>query len=132
MEAHYDRIPELVAEVGERARRLAAESAEPIQRLYTGGVEAALAAPRRRLIYLSDVTGGIQARLQPFHHLRGLLGREDRERLDRLEGLYRTKLELDGHYTLQHLLRVWLWAHLPASLLLLALFALHLFSVLYW
>ena len=132
LEAHYDRIPELVAELAERARRLVGESSEPVQQLYQSGLEAALATPQRRLIYLSDITGGAQARLRPLNHLRGFLGSEDRGRLDRLAELYRTKLELDGHYTLQHLLRIWLWGHLPASILLLAFFALHLFQVLYY
>ena len=78
-----------------------------------------------------DVTGGVQARAKQFRHLRGFLRPEEDEKLDELERLYRAKLELDCHYTLQSALRSWLYAHVPTSILLLAFLALHLFSV-FW
>ena len=36
---------------------------------------------------------------------------------------------MDAHFTLQQILRMWLYLHLPGSLLLLALLAAHLYSV---
>ena len=44
----------------------------------------------------------------------------------------RTKLELDVHRTLQRPLRWWLYVHVPPSVLLLALVAVHLVTVLYY
>ena len=72
---------------------------------------------------------GREHRGREFRHLRRLLAEEDRARLEELEGLYRTKLEIDAHYTLQQTLRLWLYLHVPGSLLLIGLLAAHLYSV---
>ena len=95
-----------------------------IQRL-----EAELAAPRRRWLFFVDITAGRERRGREFRHLRRLLEGDDREQLDRLEELYRTKLEIDAHYTLQQTLRLWLYLHVPGALLLVALLIAHLYSV---
>ena len=47
-------------------------------------------------------------------------------------GARRTKLEIDAHYTLQQALRWWLYAHLPASFVLLVFILLHLYTVLFY
>lgn len=132
VEAHYERIPELVAEVRAKAERLAAGCDEPIQALYARRMAPAMTAPERRLLFFVDITGGERARFKEFDHLRRFLGEAERGRLDELVRLYETKLQLDAHYTLQQALRVWPWAHVPASVAVLALFALHLFTVLYY
>lgn len=129
VEAHYDRVPELVAGVRERAEALAAKCSPAVQELYLRVVEQELAAPRRRALYFLDVTGGVQARLREFDHLARFLPAEEREQLRDLERLLRTKLELDAHYTLQLPLRWWLYLHLPASLLLVLFVVLHLVAV---
>ena len=46
--------------------------------------------------------------------------------------LFRAKLEIDAHYTLQQPLRWWLYTHLPVSFVVLALLALHLYTVLFY
>jgi hypothetical protein len=61
-----------------------------------------------------------------------LLPTEEREKLDELERLYRAKLEIDAHFTLQRPLRWWLYAHLPPAIVLLALLLLHLYTVLFY
>ncbi|MGH8015902.1 MAG: hypothetical protein ACREBV_06900, partial [Candidatus Zixiibacteriota bacterium] len=60
------------------------------------------------------------------------LADEDKQKLDNLALLYRSKLECDAHYTLQKPLRLWLIAHLPVSIMLLALVLIHLFIVFYY
>ena len=80
-------------------------------------------------VYFLDVTGGIQAKLKEFEFLRPLLAKTEIKKLDELERLYRTKLEIDAHYTLQQPLRWWLYFHLPVSLVLFVLLALHLYTV---
>ena len=64
--------------------------------------------------------------------LRSTLSEEGREALEELREIHRAKADLDLHYTLQLLLRGWLFLHLPAAILLLALVALHVFFVLYF
>ncbi len=132
IEALYERVPELVDEVRAQAERVAAAAGEPVQRLYDTEVAPELTAPRRSWIYFVDITGGIHSRLGEIEYLRRLVGPEEREALDELARLFRSKLELDAHYTLQTPLRWWLYAHAPASLALIAFLALHLFSVLYY
>ena len=60
------------------------------------------------------------------------LGGEDRGKLDRLEAMFRSKLELDAHYSLQRALRWWLLAHVPFTLVLVFLVIVHVwFAVRY-
>lgn len=132
VEVHYDRIPELTAEIRQRAARLAESCDDSIRALYKKTVAPALAGPQRRLLFFFDPTGGIQTKLKPFHYLSGRLPPGEREKLDELERLYRAKLEIDAHFTLQQTLRGWLTLHAPASLLLVGLVALHIFTVLYY
>ena len=132
VEVNYDRIPELTAEISRRSEELAATCDDSVRALFGKKVAPALAAPRRGLIFFLDPTGGIQARLKPFHYLEGRLPPEEREKLAELERLYRAKLEIDAHYTLQRALRGWVYLHAPLSLVLVALVALHVFTVLYY
>ncbi len=132
MEVNYDRIPELTAEIRQRAETLVANCDDSIRALFKKRVAPALAAPRRRLIFFLDPTGGIQARLKPFHYLAGRLPPGEKEKLIELERLYRSKLEIDAHYTLQRALRGWIYLHAPLSVLFVALVALHIFTVLYY
>ena len=132
IEVNYDRIGELTDEIRQRAQKLAESCDDSIRSLFKKKVSPALAAPERNLIFFLDPTGGIQARLKPFRYLEGRLPASEKEKLAELERLYRAKLEIDAHYTLQRALRGWLYAHAPISLLLLALVALHIFTVLYY
>jgi hypothetical protein len=132
VEANFERIPDLVAEVRRRAESLVATCDRSIQSLYRRKIAPVLAAPERSAVYFLDVTGGARSRLRELDYLVDRLPPAEKEKLAELERLYRTKLELDAHYTLQQVLRVWLWIHLPPSLALLALAALHVFAVLYY
>ncbi len=132
MEVLYERIPELVAEIRERANGLAQNCTDTLQEFYRKHIAYALATPQARLIYYVDITGGVQARLKQFEYVRGLLVVEEKEKLNQLEACYKAKLEIDAHFTLQRALRWWLLLHVPASLVLLALLGLHVFAVLYY
>ncbi|MDJ0841581.1 MAG: hypothetical protein QNK37_34050 [Acidobacteriota bacterium] len=132
LEVLYERIPELVEETRNRTEKLVAGSCESIQNLYEREIAADMQQPRRRLIYFFDITGGIKSRLKTFQYLARFLDAEERANLDELETLFRAKLEMDAHFTLQYLLRRWLLLHLPAAWLLLLLVALHLFAVWYY
>lgn len=129
-EVHYDRIPDLVRAVRDRVGKLAAASGDAVRGFHDAHVAAALAAPQTRLAYFVDVTGGIQARMRPFDHLRRALEPEDAERVDEMRTLVRAKFEMDAHYTVQKALRWWLYAHAPAAILLAGLVVFHVFAVL--
>ncbi len=132
IEVHYDRIPELVAEIRQRADELVAGCDYPIRTFYRKHLAPALAGPKTRLIYYLDVTGGIRARTESFGYLRGLLPAEEKQKLDALQAMYKTKLEIDAHYTLQKALRWWLYLHAPVSVALVVLLGLHLYAVLFY
>jgi hypothetical protein len=132
IEVIYERIPELIREISDKANALVQTCAEPVKDFYKNSVALALATPQPRLIYCLDITGGIQSRLKQFEYVRRLLPAGEKEKLNKLEAFYKTKLEIDAHYTLQRLLRWWLLTHVPVSLVLLALLGLHLFAVLYY
>jgi hypothetical protein len=132
LEVLYERIPELAGEVRDRAAALAATSPALVQDFYRRRLAPDLARPRVRLLYFLDITGGIEGRLREFSFLRRLLAAGEQAQLDDLASLYRTKLELDAHFTLQKALRGWLYGHVPVSFVLLLLVAVHVFAALYY
>jgi hypothetical protein len=129
IEVLYERVPELVEAVRVKAEELVAGAPDAIQDFYARNVARALLAPQSRWMYYIDVTGGLASRMKQFEYLRRVLQPVDQQTLDQLEKYYRTKLELDAHYTLQKSLRWWLYTHVPASLLLIVLAGIHIVSV---
>jgi hypothetical protein len=132
LEVLYERIPELCTTLRRRAEAAVAPCSGPLRDFYHRRLAPAFAAPRVRWSFLFDITGGIERRLREFTFLRSRLTADEQERLDELEALYRTKLELDAHFTLQKPLRGWLYSHVPASLVLLLLMLTHIVSVLFY
>ncbi|RMH17072.1 MAG: hypothetical protein D6696_16590 [Acidobacteria bacterium] len=132
VEVLYERIPELADELRRRAEERVASCGDAVQALYARRLAPAMAAPRHRLAFYLDVTGGIERRLRSLDYLRRLLPAAERRQLEELAALYRSKLELDAHYTLQRALRLWLYVHLPPSLALVALVAVHVAGVIYY
>ncbi len=131
-EVLYERIPELTTALRTKAEDLAQGSSPPIQDFYRKELAPALRCPQVRLLFLLDITGGIQERLRAFEFLRHLLSPDEQARCDELQDLYRIKLELDAHYTLQRPLRFWLYGHVPLAIVLLVLVAIHLVAVFYY
>ena len=132
VEVLYERIPELIVELREQANTVIQTCTEPVKEFYRKEVALALARPQPRFIYYLDITGGIHTRIKQFDYLRGLLPAEEKAKLDQLQGFYKTKLEIDAHYTLQRTLRWWLFLHVPLSLVVLVLLAIHLLAVWYF
>jgi len=128
-EINYQRIPELTEDIRRQAEALAAVASGPVRQLYKRQVANALSQPQRRLAYFVDITGGLNSKLKEFEYLARFLAGEERQRLAELEHLYRAKLEIDAHYTLQPALRAWLYLHVPISLAVLALIVLHIVVV---
>jgi hypothetical protein len=128
-EVVFERIPDLVRQSREKAETVLAECGAPVRAFYAKNLAGSLIAPETHWRYWLDITGGIQSRVRQFSYLRNVLAGEEQERLDRLETIFRTKLEIDAHFTLQRALRWWLALHLPASLVLLLLLAIHIIAV---
>jgi hypothetical protein len=132
VEVHYDRIPELIEEIRLKAEGLVQTSPDAVRDFYKKDLAPALAVPQTKAIYFLDISGGIHSRLKQFDYIRRFLGPAEKEKLNELQALYKTKLEMDAHYTLQKMLRYWLYFHIPLSLLLLVLVGLHLYAVFYY
>lgn len=132
IEVLYHRIPELVKDIQKKAEKLVKDCDDTIQDFYQKSLAVSLAEPQVRWIYYIDITGGSKAHHRQFTYLRSLLADEEREKLNLLENYYRTKLEIDAHYTLQKALRWWLYLHVPVSIVLVLLLILHIYSVLWY
>ncbi len=132
MEVHYDRIAELVEETRSRAEAVAGDCGETVRGFYERRLASGFGQPRWRWRFFLDAGGGVQNRLRELDFLARRLAPEERGRLEELRRLRVSKSEIDAHYTLQRALRLWLYLHLPASMVLLALLAVHLFTVFYY
>jgi len=132
LEVIYERIPELIEEIKQTATQLVEDCEAPVRALYSEQIAPLLEQPELKFIYYLDITGGMRSRLKEFEFLRGVLDSEEREKLDQLQALYQTKLELDAHYTLQKTMRCWLYAHVPLSLVLVVLIVWHVLAVWYY
>jgi len=132
IEVVYERIPELIEEIRDRAETLVVLSTDPVKDFYRKNMAPALIGPQTKLIYYLDITGGVHSHVKQFEYLSKLLPSEEKERLTQLQSYYKTKLEVDAHYTLQKALRWWLYLHVPASLVLILLVGLHVYAVIYY
>ncbi len=125
VEVLWERIPELVEQLGSRAAKAVESCDATLLHFYRRKIQPAFAGPQARWIYYVDITGGIRVRLREFEYLRRSIDSAQRAALDELEDCYRTKLEIDAHYTLQAALRLWLLLHTPASIALVVMVATH-------
>lgn len=132
IEIRTDRVDELVNELRSKAEALMANSPTAIRDYYERNIASEMARPVLRPSFYKDITGGIQTKIKQMEYLKQFLSDEDKKKLDNLGVIYRSKLECDAHYTLQKPLRLWLMAHLPVSIALLALVLIHLFLVYYY
>jgi hypothetical protein len=131
-EVNAQRIPELVDDLRVRAQALAAGAGSAVQSYYMRELAPDMAAPRAAMSSLLGRNRIASYRAQEFQILRRTLPAEAGPRLDELFQLHGTKLEMDLHFTLQRVLRLWLFFHLPVSIVLLGLVVLHVFFVLYF
>ncbi|MEZ4701013.1 MAG: hypothetical protein R2834_11825 [Rhodothermales bacterium] len=131
-EVQLQRIPELLEAIRKEGEALSTRGTERMQDLYRERIAGHLASLRPQLAYFIDPSGFIQRQSAFFDAMRRYLGGAELEQLDDLARLYRAKLELDAHYTLQRTLRVWLVFHVPVAMIVLGLVALHVATVFYY
>ncbi len=132
IEVHYQRIPELIQEIQKKAEELVQSCPESIRDFYRKELAGVFTGPKFRPIYFIDITGGVHSRMKQFDYLRRFLSPEEKEKLNQLQAFYKSKLEMDAHYTLQKIMKLWLFFHIPISLVLLILVGLHLYAVLFY
>ena len=132
IEVHYDRIPALIQVSGERANAIIEKSSGIVREFYDKHLTHAFLAPQPRLMYYLDAASSIQRDTLKFDHVRPYLSDEEQDQFDELKEIYKTKLEMDAHFTLQRALRWWIYAHAPLSVLLIVLLIVHILSVVYY
>ncbi len=131
-EVNFNRIPELIAGIEKRAEKLASQSGQKVKDLFHQSVADKLKAPQFRWMFFVDVAGTIRQDLKAFSYLGKYLDATNKNQLDELEAIYKTKLEIDAHYTLQKTLRSWLMLHIPVAILILMLLVIHVLTVVYY
>jgi hypothetical protein len=131
VEALYERIPSLVDRLQVEADKVVAGSSEMLERTYQSDIRPLLVGVHPSWSYLFDIRGSRDQRMSPLRHLEQFLAEEERSRLADLQAIFGEKTELDAQFSLQRTLRMWTVLHVPPSLLLLGLLAVHIVSVLY-
>lgn len=133
-EVVFERIPSEIAVLRERTEALIVEAMQEagsstLGRYYSESLDWFFWRPRFLLSHL--VGSNRSARWVRGHvsALRRYLNERERVALDRVEELALRKSQLDAHYVLQGALKLWLFVHVPAAALLLALALWHLMVV---
>lgn len=131
-EVPFERIPELLEELRVRADIVAKRADVPIRSFYDREMSREMTGIRSIFSVRPGRTVSQTFRSHEMEVLRGTLDSEGELAMDELEAIHGAKLDLDRHYTLQSLLRGWLYFHLPIAIVLLGLVILHVFFVLYF
>lgn len=132
LEVHLRRIPELVTELRGRAEEAAVRGGDRVRTFYEQRWAPEMAGPRMVGTQLFRNPGGAGRAAGEVDILRRTLPEESVSTLDELQQLHAAKIEMDVHYTLQRVLRGWLFLHLPVAVILLGLLVLHIFFVTYF
>jgi hypothetical protein len=134
LEVIYERIPGEIYALRERVEALVVKGvqqagSDTLGRYYLESLHWFFRRPR---FFLSHLFGSWRASRWIHGHvsaLRRYLNEGERAVLDEVEKLALRKNQLDAHYALQSVLKLWLFVHIPAALLLVALALWHLLVV---
>jgi hypothetical protein len=132
VEALYERIPSLVEQLVEEADTLLAECSDVLDRFYQQELRPGFATPRPSWSYVFDVRSGRERALGPLRQIAGYVSAEEKPKVDDLTNLYTEKLELDAQWSVQRVLRFWLWLHVPPAAVLMGLLVIHVFTWLWY
>jgi hypothetical protein len=131
-EVNLQRIPELVDELRLRAEAAAAGAEPRVKTYYDQHMAPDMASPRMITAVLFRNARVARRGTGEVDILRRTLPPEGIAALEALREIHNTKHEMDVHYTLQRILRGWLYLHLPAAVVLLGVVLLHVFFVFYF
>ena len=129
VEAIYERIPEMVADLRAQADETVKGASDMLQRFYGSHVQPALVGPNVSFSYLMDVHAGRERLVTDFKGIQSFLAGDDQTRANQLEQLVTRKMDLEAHYTWQNVLRRWLLLHVPLAMLLMATIVAHIAAV---
>ena len=132
VEVNLERVPELIAELRGRAERLLLTADTRLQTFYTTHVAPDMASPQMTTAALFQHERSLRTQRGEMDSLRRTLPAAGVATLDALHELRVTKHRMDTHYSLQRILRGWLYLHLPVAIVLLGLVALHVFFIMYY
>jgi hypothetical protein len=128
VEALYERIPALVEQLVAEADGLISETSDVLDRFYRTEVRDRLAKLAPSWGFLLDVRGGRERALEPLRRMIGFADAEEKAKVEDLVSIYTEKIELEAQYSLQRILRRWLWLHVPAAGLLMGLLVIHVLT----
>jgi hypothetical protein len=128
IEALYERIPFLIEELVKEGDALVADASDVLDRFYRQEVRDRLGRLAPSWGFLLDVRGGRERALEPFRRMVSFVDAQDKGKVEDLMSIYTEKLELDAQYSLQGILRTWLWLHVPAAGLLMGLLVIHVLT----
>jgi hypothetical protein len=128
VEALYERIPALVAQLLAEADDLMAGADRVAEHFYRTQVRRSLSRPHPSWGFLLDVRASRDRALAPFRRTAEFVGPAEQARIVDLMSIYTEKIELDAQYSLQRILRRWLVLHVPPAGLLMGLLAVHVFT----
>ena len=126
VEALYERIPELVANLVTEADTLMAGTSDALSRFYRTEARPLIEKVRPSLGYLLDVRGGRDRAIEPFRRISQFIDAGEKQKVDDLIAIFIEKSELEAQYSLQGVLRRWLAWHVPPAALLMALVFVHI------
>lgn len=130
VEPIYERIPELTARLQVEADKLITGAPDLLQRFYSTNTRGGLAAVSPSWSYLMDFRAERERRMAPFKEVQTYLSEPDRARLGDLQSIVTEKFELDVHYSLQRILKIWVPLHAVPAMVLMGLLVVHVVSVL--
>jgi hypothetical protein len=100
-----------------------------IQRFYLGSLRTWLGALTPSWSYVLDLRADRDKRMAPFREMATFIPESDRGRLSDLQAIVGEKLELDIHYSLQRVLRVWIPFHAVPAIVLMGMLLVHIGAV---
>jgi len=133
-EVIYERIPSKLAALRKRAEAMIMQGvretgSDTLGRYYSESLHWYFSRPRFLRSHLLGGEGGARWIDGHIHALRRYLNESELRILERVEKLALRKNQLDAHYALQGVLKLWLFVHVPAAVLLVGLACWHLLLV---
>lgn len=129
-EVVFERIPSLCNNLRDKCAKIAETCPAILADFHNTTIANFMLKP-----YLVSPIQAIQMRTKIFSQfeiLKARLPYEQKHEVEEMAYHVRAKFDLDTHFTLQTILRLWIYLHAPASFLL-ALFVLfHIFAVIYY
>jgi hypothetical protein len=126
----YERIPPLCDHLRAKCEKIAETCPAILAEFYNRAVASFMTRP----MFISPIDA-VQDKLSMFSQLEAIrlrLPDERRNEVDQMLDAIKVKFDLDAHYTLQTILRLWIYAHAPTAFLLAILIVFHIFAVIYY